>query len=356
MDQNKLTSQITVLMPVYNAGRYLKEAIDSILSQTHMHFVFLIINDGSTDDSKEIILSYTDKRIQYIENEKNIGLVSTLNKGLKLTETIFLARMDADDIAFPERLQIQFDFMQSNPDIGVCGAAYEIFGYQNYCVQPPRKSEDIKAALLFTNVICHPLVFLRTQILKENNIEFGVSFDYKDNFKHTILELEDYALWHKLRPITKFENIDQVLLKYRIEGQNLTSKKKELISERKKIFYSWLLQELEIIPSENNLSMHISLKNVHHCESPKDISLFSEHLKEIIQNNDRLKIYDTKALEKIIKQKWEQLFYYVAEMDIRHVLMYWKSSPSICKKQINYLIKFKVRKIFPKKMQQRLHD
>jgi glycosyltransferase involved in cell wall biosynthesis len=349
MDQNKLTASITVLMPVYNAGRYLKAAIESMLAQTHPHFVFLIINDGSTDNSKEIILSYTDPRIQYIENDKNIGLVSTLNLGLKLTETIFLARMDADDIAFPNRLEVQLNFMESNPDIGVCAGFYEVFGHENYCVQLPRKNEDIKAALLFTNVICHPLVFLRTEILKANNIEFGVPFEYEDNFKHTILELEDYALWQKLRSVTKFENIDQVLLRYRIEGQNLTSKKKELILERKKKFYSRLLNELEILPSMNNLLMHISLKNVHYCKSAEDISLFKSYLNEIIQNNRRLMVYDAKALERIVNEKWEQLFYHIVEMDIKHVIAYWKNSPSILKKQINYLIKFKVRKMLPKK-------
>jgi glycosyltransferase involved in cell wall biosynthesis len=85
-------------MPVYNGAKYLKETIDNVLLQTYRDFIFLIINDGSTDETEQIIISYTDPRIKYIKNQKNLGLVETLNKGIDLVETEFMARMDADDL------------------------------------------------------------------------------------------------------------------------------------------------------------------------------------------------------------------------------------------------------------------
>ena len=98
---------LTVLMPVYNSEKYLAEAIESILSQSYTDFEFLIINDGSTDRSETIIKSYNDKRIIYIKNKSNLGLIKTLNKGISLVKTKYLARMDSDDKSHPERLKKQ---------------------------------------------------------------------------------------------------------------------------------------------------------------------------------------------------------------------------------------------------------
>ena len=107
--------RITVLMPVYNAERHLREAIDSILAQSFKPFEFLIIDDGSTDRSASIIASYRDERIRFFRNETNLGISATLNKGIALSSCELIARMDADDISHPQRLQKQFGFMKRNP-------------------------------------------------------------------------------------------------------------------------------------------------------------------------------------------------------------------------------------------------
>jgi len=113
--------KVTVLMPVYNAEKYLKEAIGSILGQSFSDFEFLIINDGSTDSSVKIIKSYDDPRIRFIANEKNLGVIPTLNKGFALAQGEFIARMDADDISLPKRLELQADFMDKHPEAGAIG-------------------------------------------------------------------------------------------------------------------------------------------------------------------------------------------------------------------------------------------
>src|ERR1017187_7276972 len=119
---------ITVLMPVYNAAPFLREAIDSILNQTFKNFELLIINDGSTDNCEEIILTYKDPRIRYIKNETNIKLISTLNKGIKLSKGKYIVRMDADDISFPDRIEKQVNYMETNPAIALCGTWFSSFG------------------------------------------------------------------------------------------------------------------------------------------------------------------------------------------------------------------------------------
>jgi glycosyltransferase involved in cell wall biosynthesis len=204
------------------------------------HFIFLIINDGSSDKSEDIILSYTDPRIKYIKNEENLGLTATLNKGVMLTATKYLARMDADDISLPERLKAQYDFMEANKDIGVCSTWYEMFGKENTKVKLTLNDEEIKATTVFGTAICHPTVILRTDLLKKNNINFGVPFEFLDGFGHKILEFEDVALWNKLKQITKFSIIKQVFLKYRWEGQNLTQQRLDIILERKKQYFKFI--------------------------------------------------------------------------------------------------------------------
>ena len=108
---------ITVLMPVYNGEKYLQQAIESILKQTFTDFEFLIINDGSTDNSENIILSYDDSRIRYIKNEENLRLIRTLNKGIELAKGKYIARMDCDDISLPYRFEKQLKEFQNNPHL-----------------------------------------------------------------------------------------------------------------------------------------------------------------------------------------------------------------------------------------------
>jgi glycosyltransferase involved in cell wall biosynthesis len=113
--------KITVLMSVFNGERFLRGAIESILSQTYKDFEFLIIDDGSTDASTNIIASYRDSRIRSLRSERNLGLAASLNQGLASSTGQYVARMDADDISLPNRLARQVGFMQTHPHVGACG-------------------------------------------------------------------------------------------------------------------------------------------------------------------------------------------------------------------------------------------
>lgn len=115
--------EISVVMPVYNASQYLAEAIESIVSQTFTDWELIIIDDGSTDDSKLIIKRYaqSDKRIRYYKNEQNMGVIRTLNKGINLSTGKYIARMDADDISLPTRFDTQYRFLENNADVAMCG-------------------------------------------------------------------------------------------------------------------------------------------------------------------------------------------------------------------------------------------
>ncbi len=213
MTDRKYPYQISVLMPAYNAAKYIEEAINSVLNQTFIDFEFLIIDDGSTDNTADIIKEYSDSRIKLVQNEENKGLIFTLNKGLDLAQGKYIARMDADDISKPQRLQKQFDFLEANPNVDILGTAFNFLD-TIYEIHHPEYNEDIRIKLLDDNAFAHPTVMMRTESLRKNDLY------YKSEYKH----VEDYQFWTQAA-MHKFglANLDEVLLLYRQHELQVTS-------------------------------------------------------------------------------------------------------------------------------------
>lgn len=203
--------KVSVLMPAYNSEKYIAEAIESILNQTFTDFEFIIINDGSTDNTAKIVRQYTDKRIKFIDNKKNQGLIAVLNQGLDLCRGEYIARMDSDDISRPQRFEKQVKYMDENPDVGVLGTSIEQFGDLNkLCIY---KSTISYMDLVQSCTIAHPTVFIRRDILQKYAIR------YKSEYVHA----EDYNLWAQLIKVTKIHNLTDTLLRYRWHGGNISS-------------------------------------------------------------------------------------------------------------------------------------
>lgn len=212
---SSMSPVISVVMPVYNAGKYLREAIDSVLNQTFSDFEFLIYNDGSIDDSDEIIKSYSDPRIIYTRIEKNAGYVTLLNKGIDQAKGQFIARMDADDISLPSRFAEQIKFMNENLEIGICGCWIEQFGSRSGQVKLPSSNIDIITSLFYGTPFAHPSVIIRKSVLKENKLYYNNDY----------LFAEDYELFERMLLITKAANINKFLLKYRLHSTQVSTRK-----------------------------------------------------------------------------------------------------------------------------------
>ena len=201
--------KVSVMMPIYNSREdYLREAIESILNQTYSDFEFLIIND-SPENTKldDIVNSYNDPRIKYSKNSKNLGVIATRNVQLKMSKGEYLAFLDHDDIATPNRLELQVQYLDSHIDVGVCGScATRIPSGKSYSV--PVDDEDIKLALFQKCPIVFPSVMIRKSVMTDNSIEF--SDDY------------DYGLWCRMASFTKFHNLPMKLVEYRVHGDNMS--------------------------------------------------------------------------------------------------------------------------------------
>ncbi len=281
-------------MSVYNGEEYLREAIDSILNQTFGDFEFLIIDDGSRDNSLEILKSFKDKRIRIIENKKNLGLIASLNKGLKLAKGKYIARMDADDIALPERFEKQFDFMEKNPEIGVCGTWIKLFGAKSEIWSPVTEHKDIFAGMLFESMAYHPTIFLR------NDIVSSLKESYDKDYKH----VEDYEYWVRLalRGV-KFANLDEVLLFYRVHPNQIGKVHNKEQKENSKRIMGKFLKALGIKDFENNIKFHVFLKNRAKLKK-KDIEKVEAWIETLIKANKKEKVFDDEALKKRLALKW----------------------------------------------------
>ena len=160
--------KVSVVMPVYNGEKYVGAAISSILNQDFKDFELLVLDDGSVDASVKVISSFTDKRIRFVQNERNIGLISTLNKALKLVDSEYIVRMDGDDIAHGNRLSTQVKFMDENREVGASGSFYHaMLGDKKMYFDLPVSHDEIKCFLLFNCPLAHPTSIIRTSVLKK---------------------------------------------------------------------------------------------------------------------------------------------------------------------------------------------
>ena len=201
--------RVTVLMPVYNAQDFLEAAMESILQQTFHDFEFLIIDDGSTDHSVSIIQSFKDPRIKLYQNERNLGISATLNKGIALATAEYIARMDADDISYPDRLQKQVAYLDANPDCALVSSLVKVITEEGKFLRLDAfKSEHFYYNLTFICWIYHPTVMYRKEAVQAVN-------------GYTALYAEDFELFWQLSRKHLLYNLPEVLLDYRVTSQSL---------------------------------------------------------------------------------------------------------------------------------------
>jgi len=275
---------VTVLMPVFNGGKYLKKAIDSILNQTYKNFEFLIIDDGSTDNSIKIIKMYKDPRLRLVRNKKNIGLIKTLNKGLSLAKGKYIARMDCDDVSLPKRLEEQIKFMDQNPDIGVCGTASKPIGKKVKWYYPT-DPDYLKCKLLFTCCISHPTVMFRKNVLEK--VEYS-------KYKHA----EDYYLWVTLSNKTKLVTLPEVLLKYRQHPNQVSNKFniQQSINSHRIILEQ--LTRLNITPTDLEFWIHLRLAD----NKMQSTELAQRWCEKILEKNKETNIYNQDVLQVFLEK------------------------------------------------------
>ena len=217
-------TKLSVLLPVFNGQRFLREAIESILHQSYETFELIVVDDGSKDDSAAIVLSYGDRRIRLLSNENNIGLIASLNRGIDESYGEYIARMDADDRSGPERFAKQIEFLDRNPSVamvGTWGRCIDSNGQVFDDIQLPVEPLRIEDSLLSGNCFIHTSVMFRRSLVREAG-----------NYSEEAVFAEDYDLWLRLSEKYPLANIGEFLVEYRIHEDQLSLKmlKKQMAS------------------------------------------------------------------------------------------------------------------------------
>jgi len=248
-DTGPKSPEVTVLMAVYNGERFLRQAVESILNQTFLDFEFLIINDGSSDGTGDILASYDDPRIRVVDNDRNIGHPQSLNRGLALARGEYIARQDADDISYSERLERQVSFMRKNADVAVLGTQVNYLrgdGKRTRFIRPgkPVSALAAKFCLMFSppNPVAHPTAMFRKSIIWD---KYG---GYDPNYRAA----EDAELWCRVGMEHVIRNLTAPLVTIRVHSGSLTADRSH---PRRKQDYSLLKRFLpEVMKSVLNRS------------------------------------------------------------------------------------------------------
>ena len=240
---------VSVIMPVYNTDEgYLKEAIESVLQQTYKDYELLILNDSPENQAlHELILTYTDKRIKYLENKCHMGIPQSYNHLLAQATGKYVAIMNHDDIMLPKRLAKQVAYMEAHPEVGLLGTAYKKFGEINRfkTIKNPSNHDDISSYLLFKSIIHHPTIMMRRQVIVDHNI------NYNENF----ISLNDRILCYDFSRHCKLANLPDVLYKYRFHTGMTSKVKKEIIRQERAMYHRLWFANYNILlePEEINI-------------------------------------------------------------------------------------------------------
>lgn len=290
------TPAVSVLLPVYNGAEYIRTAVASILAQTFTDFELLVVDDGSTDGTREILGSFEDPRIRLLPNGENRGLPYSLNRGLSEARAPLVARMDSDDESLPHRLAVQVDYLADHPLVGACGSWVETFGHGAGDVWAyPEAPEEVKAGLLFRPTLAHPSVMLRKSVLTAAGLNYDPDF----------LSSEDYDLWARAIEGVPLANVPQVLLRYRLPPP-IANKDviKEVYADKVR---QRLLQSLGFEPTPNELALHGAVGRCEVGTDPDWLWLAERWLTRLEKANDGAAIYDKQALSSLLADRFWQL-------------------------------------------------
>lgn len=294
--KNEIQPIISVLMPVYNCALYLAEAIESILNQTFTDFELIVLDDGSTDDSAKIAKNYSDSRIIYHCNEKNLGLANNLNVGLRMAKGKYIARMDGDDVSLPDRFRTQVDFLEQNKEIDLCSCGLMMFGTEDQVWIRETNPEQVKITMMFYSPILHATSVWRKESFEKNNLRYN-----QDAFP-----AEDYDLWSRAVFKCRLVNIQEVLYLYRIHGIQVTKTDDRVTQRDLQIQVNYLKKALPSL-SEQNIELFLH-KFVRRAEiNLENIRSLKPIYKAVISANQRDNFFDEQLLSTYLSKSYQNL-------------------------------------------------
>jgi glycosyltransferase involved in cell wall biosynthesis len=328
---------VSILMPVYNAAEFLSASLGSILTQDYTHLEIIIVDDGSTDQSMDIVQSFLDPRIVVIKNLENIGLAASLNRAIGISTGIFLARMDADDIADPSRISSQVNFMLDNPDVDVLGTSMQYFGESKFLNHFPETHEACKSYLMLNVCFGHPTVMFRRHVFDSpDNL-------YNPNFRQYS---EEYDLWCRLSDRYKFHNLQQVLLYYRTYPPALKAEaESKRIKNSSEIRRKYLTSRLGEV-NHDDWRTHCMAASLTGFSSMEDIRKVDLWFRRLLDVNVQVSVFKQEILSAQLAERFFEVCYSYTGFRRWTILIFYRSDWSIMfKPSFGKTLKFVVKQL-----------
>ncbi|MFI5203107.1 MAG: glycosyltransferase family 2 protein [Flavobacteriales bacterium] len=293
--------KVSVIMPAFNSGKYIAEAIESIVQQTFINFELIVVNDGSSDNTAEVVRTFSDQRIRLIELPVNQGNRIAANTGIKEAAGEYIARMDADDISLKDRLQMQVDFLNEHHHIGFCGAHIELFGADSGVWNYPVTEQEFACAQLFGATVVQGVSMMRKKIITDHQIYYsteGKSY------------AEDIDYFYRLSKVTRGANVNKVLLRYRRHAENITT---QLASEGLHLnapVFKKIVLDMGIPENEMDITAHFWL-NSRFMENitPDDVKRVYDWMQLLKHYNKKLNYVSSEYFNVYVEKKWDRFFY-----------------------------------------------
>ena len=312
--------EVSVIVPVYNAERYLKDTIISVLGQTFRNFELVVIDDGSVDGSADVLAVITDGRMRILRHEKNLGLSAARNAGIQEAKGKYIAWLDADDISHPRRLEKQVRLLDSRPEIGICGTWVRTIGDApgdewHY----PTDSNFLRCRMIFDDPLATSSVMLRKEVLSAGAMRFALNYP----------PAEDYELWERLSHNWDITNVPEVLTYYRVHKKQTSAGQIE--KQRSSV---WRIQQrqinaLNILPTEEEKLLHLKIGVQWQFDGNKEfVDASRQWLHKLAQQNDRFKIYPEPAFSEVLAERWLYVCSAAAERGLSAWPILWKPSRS----------------------------
>lgn len=286
---------VSVITPVYNGDKFIMCAIDSILCQSFVDFEYILIDDGSTDESARIISSYSDPRIRLLANGTNIGVAASKNRGISESRGKYIAFLDCDDMARPERLSEQVRFLEKHADFGLIGTWVEIIDETGKPTGNVWKNdaiaEKVAAHLLFHNYFAQSSVMLRKSALPAELFR-------------AIPLAEDYDLWTRLVAVTKAVNLPKVLVQYRIHTNSTSRINADMMDFFVKGIIKDQLNTMGLNPNNEELQLHVNLGRCIYTKNKNFVSEVEKWLNKLLVANEHVRTYAKKEFAEIVHEIW----------------------------------------------------
>ena len=294
--------RVSILMPVYNVAPFLREAMDSILTQTFQDFELIVLDDCSPDNSAEILDTYTDERIVRYRGEKNMGLSNVLNVGMAIARGEFIARMDSDDISTPERLATQVAYLDAHPEVDLCSCGMELFAAKQETWVRETNVEDVKITALFHSPILHASSMWRRASFERVGLRF----------LQEMVPAEDYDMWTRAMAAgLRLVNIPEVMYLYRIHPSQATTQTDKTARKDREVKSNYL----RMLYPEQDMSDVDLLPTL----MASDLGRIKQSVVRLLEANKRAPFFEVARLE---RRLWN--YYYRQVINCLSVGFKWR--------------------------------